>query len=167
MAPQQLLQLADTMAKRHAAQGYTGEALLLHVEVLRQQGRLGEAAQLVADAGGRAFPMAGDRRSLHASLLVSSQSFGCPAAAGKPPFAAQVNRYRTSFTDNLSCAGGGWEAGGGGGTAPGGVAGEPRRLGLPAGVPGLQAGGLRGRGVAAARGRRRPAAVVLRCHVEH
>jgi hypothetical protein len=58
------------MAKRHAAQGYTGEALLLHVEVLRQQGRLGEAAQLIADAGGKAFPMAGDRRSLHASLLV-------------------------------------------------------------------------------------------------
>lgn len=84
MAPEQLLQLADTMAKRHAVQGYTGEALLLHVEVLRQQGRLGEAAQLVADAGGKAFPMASDRRSLHASLLASICRFERPTAAGNP-----------------------------------------------------------------------------------
>lgn len=74
MAPPQLLQLADTLAKRHADKGYTGEALLLHVEVLRQQGRLPEAADLVAAAGEAAIPLAGDRLSLHASLLVSE---GC------------------------------------------------------------------------------------------
>lgn len=70
MAPAQLQQLADTLARRHAGEGYTGEALLLHVEVLRQQGRLQEAADLVAAAGEKAIPLAGDRRSLHASLLV-------------------------------------------------------------------------------------------------
>jgi hypothetical protein len=84
MPPKQLLQLADTMAKRHAAQGYTGEALLLHVEVLRQQGRLSEAADLVAKAGTEAISMAGDRRSLHASLLVRSSAQTSVPLAGVP-----------------------------------------------------------------------------------
>lgn len=72
MATPQLLQLADTLARRHAAGGYTAEALLLHVEVLRRQGRPAEAADLVASAGEAAIPLSGDRRSLHASLLVSA-----------------------------------------------------------------------------------------------
>lgn len=83
MAPLQLLQLADTLARRHAATGYSAEALLLHVEVLRRQGRLAEAADLVAFAGETAIPLSGDRRSLHASLL---------AEAGRLQEAAALHR---------------------------------------------------------------------------
>ena len=74
MAPAQLLKLADTLAGRQAGgdgSGYSAEALLLHVEVLRAQERFSEAADLAAGAGAKAIPLPADRRALHASLLVS------------------------------------------------------------------------------------------------
>lgn len=75
MAPAQLLQLADTLARRQAggSGGYSAEALLLHVEVLRQQRRFSDAADLAADSGAKVIPLPADQRSLHAALLVKDR----------------------------------------------------------------------------------------------
>lgn len=96
MAPKQLLQLAETMARRQAnvppppalkpgepadakpvaktgnGPHYTAEALLLHVEVLREQERHADAVVLAEACGHGAFPLAADLRSLLVSLQVLS-----------------------------------------------------------------------------------------------
>lgn len=96
MAPKQLLQLAETMARRQAnvppppalkpgepadakpvaktgsGPHYTAEALLLHVEVLREQERHADAVVLAEACGDGAFPLAADLRSLLVSLQVLS-----------------------------------------------------------------------------------------------
>lgn len=97
LAPEKLLQLAETMAARQvaasapgkpgaggggsgsAAQGLSYEALLLYLDILQGQGKAGAALAALEGPAGAAVPLAADRLQLRAAALVRAGDL--PAAA--------------------------------------------------------------------------------------
>lgn len=140
LAPEKLLQLAETMAARQASGGGGGaakgpalsyEALLLYLDVLQGQGKAEAAVAAVDGPLGAAVPLPADRLQLRAAALVRAGDLPAAAACYRQALAAAPDDW-LSWQLFLDCCVP--DSGGGAGGASASTGGSRFPVGVVGGV---------------------------------